>query len=33
VSRSIPGAQRAGLLTVGLLLAALLWMFMLALMT
>lgn len=33
VSRSIPGARRAGLLTVGLLLAALLWMLMLALTT
>jgi copper transport protein len=33
VSRSIPGAQRAGLLTVGLLLAALLWMLMLTLTT
>jgi hypothetical protein len=31
VSRSIPGARRAGLLTVGLLLAALLWTLMLAL--
>ncbi len=33
VSRSISGARRAGLLTVGLLLAALLWMLMLALTT